>query len=63
MGRESSWHDWGFLRTAYIRGDPSCGGSVGACATVAAKALESAVSTLGSGSKHWGVDVHSACGY
>ena len=31
--------------------------------TVAAKALESAVSTLGSGSKHWGVDVHSACGY
>ena len=36
---------------------------MGACATVAAKALESAVSTLGSGSKHWGVDVHSACGY
>ena len=53
---QRSWHNWAFLRTAYLDGDPSCGGSLVACASAAAKSLSAAVSALGTGSRHWEVE-------
>ena len=53
---QPSWDNSAFLRTAYLSGDSTCGGSVSACADAAARALNRATDASG---RHWGQDVNA----